>query len=167
MKLAKNTDWILTIIYCVLGILLIGAVFYLFHIGDSVINGTMDMGSKQYDSNDVAAGYEAVLSGLGILGGIMGSLVLYVTGFFFGFLAVVLELTSLVAFLRQKKYKENGDEKHIRRNLITKAILNGIVTAFLVWLLFEEITLGGVFACLLIAGLEVFLLYLLKLLRPE
>lgn len=162
MNTAKNVDFIMTILMTIMALGCAWLAFLCFGGGDLLLGATKDVMDHEVDPNSVTAGYEVIgMLALG-MGGLVGGLMAFFLGIWFGFFGIVLAITCITAFVRIKKYNTVGDLALIKKNLKTKMILNTIFLIFLICLIFSEFTFGMLFAVVIAGAFEYMYIRLIK-----
>lgn len=159
MKFAEKTDLALNILYIIMCIIVIVIVAICFSGGELFIGGAGDAAnSMPTDGNDPGAGYVALghLFAAGFAG--HTGIVLFAMGLIYAIIGLILLVTIVSAFSRRKKYKLTGQSSFIKRNLLTKVVLNTICLVLMVILLFSapEVLIG--ILVLVLVALEVLII---------
>ena len=159
MKLAEKTDMVFNILYIIMCVIIVIFVAICFRGGELFIGGAGDAAnSMPTDGNDPGAGYVALghLFAAGFAG--LTGIVLFAMGLIYAIIGMILLVTIVSAFSRRKKYKLTGQSSFIKRNLLTKVVLNTICLILVVILLFSapEVLLGIV--ALVLIAFEVLLI---------
>ncbi len=162
MKLANNTDFVLTILFLLLALasLMLAVVFTAG--GDFLVEGSEAFVGEHVDPEGVTAGYEMLIHVFGGFAGILAGFLGMVMGICFGFIGCALTITTILFFVRRKKYRDTGESKYLRKNLISKMIWNSILLVVAVLALINEIWVTGFIFTLVFGALEVFLVKLVQ-----
>ncbi len=162
MKLAKNTDFVLTILFLLLALasLVLAVIFtvgvdFLFESGGA-------FAGEHVDSESVTAGYELLIHVFGGFAGIFVGIMGKIVGMCFGLIGCVFTIITILHFVRRKKYQETGESKYLRKNLISKMVWNSILLVVAVLALINEIGVAIFIFILVLGALEVFLIKLIQ-----
>lgn len=163
MKLAKNTDLVLTIVYLIAAVFLLLLTFLLLGGGEALFDMVGGMSDGDLDPNSPSAGYELLARMFGGFAGVMIGIFGFLFGIITGIAFLILTIVTIVACSRRKQYTATGNPIYIKKNLTAKMVINSIVLALLIAIVLLDFELGVFLSALVLAALEVFLIKVGKL----
>lgn len=160
MKKIKNLSTAGTVV-CLISLAIYIAIILILYFGvtDMFLGFAGDSMGKLdgVDSNSPSAGFEvlAYLSG-GALG-FLGGLISLVFAIFLGFLSVYQVPAIIAGFIANVSYKKNQDMVKVLKTYkvdgFIKAIMNGIVLAFVLLLILSDLDEAGIYDVLILLAL--------------
>ena len=163
MKLAKNTDLVLTLVYLIAAVFLLVLTFLLLGGGEALLDMVEGMSFGDLDPDSPSAGYELLACIFGGAAGVMIGIFGFLFGILTGIICMILTIVTIVACSRRKQYTTTGNPIYIKKNLTAKMVINSIVLALLIAMVLLDFELGAFLFALVLAALEVFLIKVGKL----